>query len=293
MEPTTLDLRVDPKATPGESSSPRVRSFAKSDVGLVRTSNQDHFLIAELARMLWVHQASLAQPEKQYSHRRGHMFLLADGMGGHRGGEIASALTMATVESFLLNVFRKVEDFESALKQAHSRILQEAVRHPEVAGMGTTLTLAIANKWNLYVAHAGDSRCYLLRGDNLQQITTDHTVVAELVRRGIVKPEDAAHHAYRHVITNAVGGRHETVDVELKTMDLEPQDTLLLCTDGLTDMLTNDQIKEIVKTAADPEAACMHLVQAALTKGGRDNVTVIVARFENDTEEVGKTTPTS
>ena len=125
---------------------------------------------------------------------RGHLFLIADGMGGHKGGEVASALTVTTVEHFMLDVFRRAEDFQTALKQAHARIMEETASHPEVSGMGTTLTMAVANNWKLFVVHAGDSRCYLFRGGELRQLTTDHTFVGEMVRGGILRPAEAARH---------------------------------------------------------------------------------------------------
>ncbi len=227
-----------------------------------------------------VAQTSLPQPEIQYGNRRGHLFLIADGMGGHKGGEVASAMTVTTLERFMLDVFRRAEDFQTALKQAHARILEETARHPEVSGMGTTLTMAVANNWKLFVVHAGDSRCYLLRNRELKQLTTDHTVVGELMRLGIVKPEDAAHNKFRHVVTNVVGGLQNSVQAEVHQFDLQPDDVMLLCTDGLTDMLTNDQIGAILQTERDPQTACETLVDKALEQGGKDNITAIVTRWE-------------
>src|SRR5262249_52596502 len=177
LEPRTGETTIglpNPSTSQAAARGPLVRSFGRTDPGLVRKSNQDHFLIAELARTMWVLQTSLPQPEIQHGNRRGHLFLIADGMGGHRAGEIASALTVTTIEQFMLDVFRRAEDFQTALKQAHARILEETASHPEVAGMGTTLTMAVANNWKLFVVHAGDSRCYLLRGGELRQLTTDH-----------------------------------------------------------------------------------------------------------------------
>jgi serine/threonine protein phosphatase PrpC len=273
---TKLDLTAPQNAWP----PPSVLSFGRTDLGLVRTSNQDHFLIAELARTMWVHQTSLPQPHTQYGNRRGHLFLIADGMGGHKGGEIASALTVTTVENFMLNVFRKAEDFQTALKEAHARIMDEAASHPEVSGMGTTLTMAVSNNWKLFVVHAGDSRCYLFRSKTLKQITTDHTIVGEMIQRGVLKPEDAAHHMYRHVVTNAVGGSQRIVRVEVQEIDLQPEDVVLLCTDGLTDMLSDARIAAILESEPDSHIACDRLVNEALKEGGRDNISAIVAHFD-------------
>jgi protein phosphatase len=280
-----MEQRAGAKTTPhgptndGLASAPVVRSFGRTDVGRVRQSNEDHFLIAELARTLLVQQTSLPQPEMQVGHRRGHLYLIADGMGGHRGGEVASALTVTTLEQFMLDVFRKAEDFHTALQQAHARILEEAARHPEVSDMGTTLTMAVANNWRLFVTHAGDSRCSIFRAGRLTQITTDHTVVGELVRGGVVKPADAAHSPFRHVVTNAVGAGRSSVKVEVQEVTLQPEDVLLLSSDGLTDMVPNDRISAILADDPDPRHACDRLVDEALARGGRDNVTVIVSHF--------------
>ncbi len=268
-------------SSPTTAQSPLVRSYGRSDRGLVRKSNEDHFLIADLGRTMWVLQTSLPQPEVQFGSRRGHLFLIADGVGGHRGGEVASALTVTTLEHFMLDVFRGVEDFQTALKQAHARILEESVRHPAVSGMGTTLTMAVANNWKLYVVHAGDSRCYLFRDRELRQLTSDHTVVAEMVRKGLLDPAEASHHLYRHVVTNVVGGHLESVKVDVQEVDLQPGDTVLLCTDGLTDMLANDRIAEILEADRDPKPACDRLIDEALKAGGRDNVTTIVAHLHD------------
>jgi len=258
----------------------------------VRPSNQDHFLIAEMARTMWVHRSSVPQPEALYGSHRAHVLLVADGMGGHNAGEMASALTVATMETFILNVLHRfsnlraseeeavAEEFQEALHQARSRLVEECVHHPEFAGMGTTLTMAFSSDWKLFVVHAGDSRCYLFRAGKLQQLTNDHTVVGELVRRGSLRPEAASHHAYRHVVTNAVGGFASNMHVEIHKMDLQPKDVVLLCTDGLTEMLSEERMTEILQAEIDPEIVCDRLVSEANDNGGRDNVTVVVGRFE-------------
>jgi PPM family protein phosphatase len=282
MEARTSETEPDlPDRSTSQTAGqgPSVRSFGRTDRGLVRASNQDHFLIADLARTMWVLQTSLPQPEVHFGNRRGHLFLVADGMGGHKGGDVASALTVTTVEQFMLDVFRRAEDFPTALKQAHARILEETASHPEVSGMGTTLTMAVANNWKLFVVHAGDSRCYLFRGRDLRQLTTDHTVVGEMVRRGMLNAADAAHHMYRHVVTNVVGGSQDSVKADVQEVDLRPEDIVLLCTDGLTDMLADDRIAAILQAERDPRLACERLVDEALKQGGRDNITAIVAHL--------------
>jgi len=278
---------------PKEMGAISVRSFGLTDQGKVRSTNEDNFLIAELARTLWVRQTSLPQQATQYGRNRGHVLLVADGMGGHQAGEVASALSVVANEDFVLHILKRfsnlqageeqavVKELHSALQQADARIFEEASHHPRFLGMGTTLTMAFISGWTLFVMHAGDSRCYLLRGGQLRQLTTDHTVAAELARRGVIRPEDVSHHKYRHVVTSVLGGDESGVQVEVQRVDLESGDVLLLCSDGLTDMLADEQVAEFLMAEGDPEQAAQRLVTGANLQGGKDNITAVVARIEN------------
>src|SRR4051812_28411061 len=215
---TEPHLTPTPPAQPQTDRRFTVRSFGLTDPGRVRPANEDHFVIVELARTMSVHQTSVPQAKTQYSSHRGHLFVVADGMGGHQAGEVASALGVLTVEGFLLNTLKRffrlqgpeeptvMREFQAALLQADARIFEEASRHPEMLGMGTTLTMGFAVNWRLLVAHAGDSRCYLLSGGVLHQVTRDHTVVAEMVRSGALSAAEASRHPHRHVVTNVLGG---------------------------------------------------------------------------------------
>jgi PPM family protein phosphatase len=282
-----------PVAEPPTARPFTVRSFGLTDPGRKRSSNEDHFVIVELARTMAVRQTSVPQTKSQYSSHRGHLFLVADGMGGHQAGEVASALGVVTVEGFLLNTLKRffhmqvteeqhvMKEFQGALLQADARIFEEAAQHPEMIGMGTTLTMAFAVDWRLLVAHAGDSRCYLLSGGELHQLTHDHTVVAEMVRQGTLSPEGVAQHPYRHVVTNVLGGHETGVHVEMHKLDLEVGDVLLLCSDGLTEMVPDDRIATILQEEQEhAQRACERLVAEANEQGGKDNITVLVARFE-------------
>jgi protein phosphatase len=269
-----------------------VEAFGLTDPGKVRPNNEDNFLIAELTKALRVRQTSLPQEKMQYSPDRGHLFLVADGMGGHQAGERASALAVQTVEEFMLHPFKwffelqgpdgdsVVSEFQTALREADTRLMQEAARHPELRGMGTTLTMAFCLKTTLFIVHAGDSRGYLFRHGQLQRLTQDHTLVAELTRKGVLSAEEAARHQYRHVIVNVVGGNEAGVRVDVHKVEIEPQDTLLLCTDGLTEMVPQERIAALLAENPEPAVACAQLVAEANTRGGRDNVTVVVARFD-------------
>jgi protein phosphatase len=267
-----------------------VLAAGRTDPGRVRESNEDHFLIADLARTLWVRESSLPQPATQYGRSRGYILLVADGMGGHQAGEVASALGVEAVEDYVLHLLRRfsnlraaeepgvLRDFKEALRQADDRIVEEAAHDPRLAGMGTTLTLAFVSGWRLFVFHAGDSRCYLFRGGQLRQVTADENVAAGLARLGVIKPEEVEHHRFRHVVTNLLG-RGE-VQVQVEHVDLQPGDAVLLCSDGLTGMLPDGRLTAVLGSDGDPRAACDRLVAEANAAGGRDNITAVLARFD-------------
>jgi protein phosphatase len=290
MSQTTIEL--DPAVVPAPMPPVTVQSFGLTDRGKVRRCNEDQYLIAELGRTLWVWQSSVPQQATHHCRHRAHIFLVADGMGGHRAGEVASALTVTTIEGFVLDLLRRysnlkatddqvvLRDFQAALRQADARLFEEAAHHPELTGMGTTLTLAFVSGWTLFVVHAGDSRCYLFHGGCLRQLTADHTMAQELARCGVIRPEEIRHHQYRHVVTNYLGGTQAGVEGEMHKVGLENGDLLLLCSDGLTDMLAPERIAEILAAQSGPEAACRLLVAEANELGGKDNITAVVARFE-------------
>jgi PPM family protein phosphatase len=269
-----------------------VKAFGVTDKGRVRPSNEDQFLSAELTKTMRIWQTSLPEPKAQFGVERGHLFLVADGMGGHRAGEQASALAVLAIEQFTLNTFkwffdsdgpeaqRVLTQFQAALREADVRILEEAAEHPELHGMGTTVTMAFQLDTQVCIVHVGDSRAYMYSGDELYQLTQDDTVTAEMVRRGALQPEQAAQHQFRHVITNVVGGTEAGIQVEAHALDVHAGDRLLLCSDGLTEMVTDAAIASILRAEPDPEAACTALVAQANEAGGRDNITVLIARFD-------------
>jgi len=280
------------KSDPGELPSLNVTSYGMSDCGQKRTSNEDCFVIAEFARTLSVRHTNIPHPNPTYSSHRGHVFLVADGVGGRNAGEVASALSVTTIEEFLLNTFRRLtilppgdehkvlNELKAALFQADARIFEETSHHPEWKGMGTTLTMALAVNRRLLVAHAGDSRCYLYSGGRLQKITNDHTITAELQRTGLLSAEDAAVHPWRHVVSNLLGGKEPGVQVEVHSLELHKDDMVLLCSDGLTEMIPENDIGEMLRSEPNPKLACEKLVAEANQRGGRDNITVIVAHVD-------------
>jgi len=275
-----------------ERRSLTVKTFGVTDKGRVRSANEDHFLVAELTKAMRISQTSLPGEKTQFGEEHGHLFLVADGMGGHQGGEHASALAALAIQQFTLNTLkwffesnkqeaqRVLAAFQHALREADVRVREEAADHQELKGMGTTVTMAYHLEAQLCVVHVGDSRAYLYRADELHQLTRDHTFVAEMVRSGAIQQEEAARHQFRHVITNVVGGNDAGVNVEAHAIEVQAGDRLLLCSDGLTEMVTDDAISATLRAEPEPEAACAKLVAQANEAGGRDNVTVLIVRFD-------------
>jgi protein phosphatase len=268
------------------------RCFGITDRGQVREGNEDQFLVATLVKSLEVMQTSLPQPKKRRSSDHSYLLIVADGIGGAAGGEHASALAIESVETYVLETVKwfaycqendedeLLTEFRTALGQAHGRLRAEAARKPDLRGMGTTLTLAYSVNQELFVAHVGDSRAYLFRDGSLFRLTQDHTLVDEMLRRGAIKEEEAASHRWRHVITSSVGGTSPSVRIDVHKLHLEAGDVLLLCSDGLTEMLSGEQIAAELAQTNDPQACCRRLVDLANAAGGRDNITVALARYE-------------
>lgn len=288
VRPTELDT-VD---LPAQRRPLQVRTFGLTDVGRVRDCNEDQFLIARLSKALQVEHTSLPQPTVQYGQEHAYLFVVADGVGGSAGGEKASAVAVNSLEGFLLSTLKwfhhfkgregdqVLREFQQALGQADTKVFDEAARQPELRGMATTLTMAYSLGDELFVAHVGDSRCYLHRQGTLYQMTRDHTLAEDLVQRGGLLAEEAAKSPYRHVITNVVGGTEHGVRIDVHKMHLEAGDLVLLCSDGLTEMLPAEEIAAVLQAESSPADACQRLVAAANDRGGKDNVTVLLARFE-------------
>ena len=232
---------------------------AVTHVGLVRSGNEDRYLVGR------------------------SVLAVADGMGGHAAGEVASQMALEPLAALDGEQFATVEQAEKALVaavgEANERVVARARADRELRGMGTTLTSALLRRGVLHLAHVGDSRAYLYRESlGLQQLTTDHTLVGELIREGQLTPEQAATHPQRSVITRAIGVE-EQVQVELhQPIKLLEGDQLLLCSDGLTGPVEDDEIALLLEESADTRRACQALIDAALREGAPDNVTVVLAR---------------
>jgi len=226
---------------------------------------------------------------------RSGLWAVADGMGGHAGGDIASALvieTLAKLASSLACTSAATEEERSAalttmVQQAHHAILAYGEAHPEYRNMGTTLVAAHASSEipsQLLIANVGDSRAYLVRERSITQLTRDHTLVEDYIRLGYLTPEQAATHPERHVLTRAMG-LGPSVTVDLFPTALQHGDMVILCSDGLTKMLTEQQILEIALSSRDtPATLPLELIQAALANGGIDNVTVVICKVATSQE---------
>lgn len=250
----------------------QIVSGGVTDVGRVRTNNEDCFrIVAPL-----------------------HLFVLSDGMGGEAHGEVASALAVETVVQHCVDGQRnaavtlygeqqpgwsdKTQRLSSAAHLANKKIFESAHEHPDQQGMGATLTAAWIDGSRLSIAHVGDSRAYLLRGGSLQQITSDHSLVAEQVRQGILTPAEAEQSEMQSVLLRALGSQPD-IQIDAEEHGLIARDILLLCSDGLTRMLIEPEIAGTLQAEPDATRAAQKLVELANDRGGADNITVVVVRI--------------
>ena len=246
---------------------PGVEVASLSDVGCQRANNEDSYLYWE------------PDGEEEFQ-RKGRLAVIADGMGGHQGGQEASRMAVETVRQVYDQVFSG--DPQAALVEsfaaAHARIQGFAEQHPAFHGMGTTCTAFVVLGRQLYFAHVGDSRLYLVRDQRILRLTRDHSYVGRLVENGIVRAQDAENHPQRHILTAALGaGTDAVVDGAERGMPLQDADDLLLCTDGLWSVVTENELETLV-SGNSPAESCAALVELARQRGGPDNITVQVLR---------------
>ncbi|MEM7793954.1 MAG: protein phosphatase 2C domain-containing protein [Cyanobacteria bacterium P01_C01_bin.118] len=236
-----------------------------TDPGLLRTSNQDAYYLDDLGRF----------------------FVVADGMGGHAGGQEASRLATEAIYQYLDNHWESSESSDVMLRKAfiaaNDAILKDQYHHPERADMGTTaVAVMFREPDNLpWCAHVGDSRLYRLRGAKLDQITTDHTWVAKAIEDGELTVDESKHHPWRHVLSQCLG-REDLHRIDIQSLDVSGGDRLLLCSDGLTEELSDPLIATHLKSIRSCPTAVESLVDAAKQRGGRDNITVVVVAFQDE-----------
>ncbi|MGH2729676.1 MAG: Stp1/IreP family PP2C-type Ser/Thr phosphatase [Actinomycetota bacterium] len=224
---------------------------AKSDVGRLRDGNEDSYMVDD------------------------PFFVVADGMGGHLAGDVASSTAIEVIKSKTDPAAQEPSDVANLLRAANSMIWDKAQSDPSLRGMGTTCTLLSFADTRARIAHVGDSRAYLYRDGTLAQLTEDHTLVGRMVKEGRLRPEDAEHHPQRSIITRALGVDSDVL-VDTMTLDVRVGDRLLLCSDGLSSMVDASTIAAILGAERDPQIAAERLVDAANEAGGEDNITVIV-----------------
>jgi PPM family protein phosphatase len=233
-----------------------------SDIGLLRHVNQDDY----------------------FTDPDGRFFIVADGMGGHAGGQEASRIATATIRHYLEQYWESADTsadiLEQAFLEANRAILKDQRQHPERADMGTTAVVVVFRDEQPLCAHVGDSRLYRLRGAKLEQITEDHTWVAMAMKTGDVTPDQARHHPWRHVLAQCLG-RDDLRHIDIQLLQVQPSDRLMLCTDGLTEELSDHVIASNLKSIRACEKAAIALIDAAKEHGGRDNITVIVVALDN------------
>lgn len=257
-----------------------IRVFGQSDVGRRRALNEDNLLIADLTNRV-------VNARGWYEiGPRGVLLSVCDGMGGSAAGEVASAMAVDNIYQQMLTV-TPGEDQEQvggaidrAVRVANQQIFQNGNRTPGRRGMGTTCTLALILNSGMFFGQVGDSRAYVLRGGRLVQVTKDQSLVNKLIEDGHITEEEARTHEHRNVILQALGTENK-VTVDLTFVPIRKGDILLLCSDGLTNMVRDDVIHYVLSSASEPFHACEALVQLANEAGGADNITVIVATFDD------------
>jgi protein phosphatase len=265
----------------------KVQVFAKTDLGRTRDHNEDRFLVADLTRR----QASLLPAVRIHEiGPRGSLFVVADGMGGAAAGEVASAMAAETVYEHLVQAWGREPEatpqrfayrLREAVEMANNRIHSYAAAHPEVRGMGTTTTAVGVFADHLFLTQVGDSRAYLIRQGQAVQLTKDQSLMQRLVEAGELTEEEAAKSERRNIILQALGP-DARVKVDLTHQELRRGDILVLCSDGLSGLVKKEEIAEIAGRERDLQVACDKLVALANERGGPDNITVILARFEGE-----------
>jgi len=240
-----------------------METYCQTDVGLKRNNNQDFVYASD-----------------QKVGRLPTLFIVADGMGGHAAGDLASRLAVETAVDSIgssgeITVFRILDE---AVRKANDAVLKKAAEKPEYAGMGTTFVAGVIDGDTLYIVNVGDSRLYVLDDDRIDQITEDHSLVEEMVRAGRITREQMRNHPKKNIITRAIGGEAE-VRPDFFDVGLRKGDIVLLCSDGLSNMVEDEQIFRIVKREKTLREAGQKLISAANTAGGRDNISVVLARY--------------
>ena len=258
--------------------------------GSVRPANQDHFLVCSLRKKMDIHLTSLPDIEKLplLAERLAFLAMVADGVGGRAAGEAASRLALEVITRYVTHGMRCyytadaqddrafLDALTEAAMQCHASVIDQAERQPELHGMATTLTVYLGVWPRAYLLQVGDSRGYLLRGDDLTQISRDQTMAQELIDAGVIARAEASRTRWAHTLSSAIGGS-QTAPVVTR-IDMAWGNVVLLCSDGLTKHVPDERIRERLRTMTSARQACSDLLQDALDGGGSDNITIIVGR---------------
>lgn len=278
-----------PTSQPGQLQIPdddQIDVFGITHQGLVRSENQDNFLIARISRQVEIMQSSLVEGDRPRDARMGFLAMVADGVGGGEAGEEASRLAVARATAIVNGSIRclysasdpgqsMAQSLVDAAQQVHHDITRRAA-DLGVQKMATTLTLWLGIWPRAYLLQVGDSRCYILRGDELTQLSRDQTVAQQLVEQGVIRQEQAAGTPWANVLYSAIGGGE--ADPVVTSFDMDLDAVGLLCSDGLTRHVSDDRIRERLRTMTSAQQVCEALLQDALDGGGTDNITVVVGR---------------
>lgn len=268
-------------------------TFGLSDIGLVRETNDDQFLIADLKKSVIIHQTSLSYDDETHllGGSQAKLLLVADGVGGGPAGDRASRIAVQGIVQYLLNtmhwLFRLndgredafLDDMKGALAFTQEKLRQHAEGTPSLQEMGTTITLAYIVWPQVYMVHVGDSRAYVFRNQEIIHLTHDQTYAQALVDAGLMEEADICRSPLRRVLSGLVGCNPQDLTPEVSQFKLALHDKLLLCTDGLTTHLTDTEIQALLSPDTSAEEACYRLVNASNDAGGRDNTTVVLAHF--------------
>lgn len=237
-----------------------------SAIGKIRDLNEDFYFVSE--------------DEDQFK-----LFIVADGMGGHNAGEVASFLAVNFIKDFFYSNYpsleKNEENIEAFIREsillANFHIYQQSKANVSYSGMGTTLTLLLLEKDKFYIGHLGDSRAYLIRNGEIIQLTEDHTLITELVKKGNITKEEAKYHPQRHIITRALGTNNDVL-IDIYKDNVCTGDIILLCTDGLSNMVEDHEIYEEIIKEVDIQKSCLNLMHLANSRGGYDNITIIAIK---------------
>lgn len=248
-----------------------MKAFGVSDIGLVRKKNEDAFYI-----------------QKTYEKNKPFVCIIADGMGGHKAGDVASKMSISLILDYIEKNMKQhnndINDFALFLKEAfiytNKNVYANSFTNKDYQGMGTTLIVCFFMDDNIVIGHVGDSRVYFIKDKNITKVTTDHSYVAELIKNGTIKPEEAYKHPQKNMITRAIGTGEE-IDVDISICNLKYEDYIIMCTDGLSNMLSDIEIKDTVLQKVSLKEKCNELIRLAKDNGGLDNITAIII-------EVGK-----